>query len=137
MKHPTHRLVQVLAIATGMSFVATTFAGSCPKNLTQDSQGYWSSNEPPGWKSPQPTDKKVTLEAKNFGGAVYSPSKKRIACVYKDSSGKWIAILSNIYHPFNEDDLKGNAWQYSQKHKDYICGQPKYELKDCTFEIKK
>ena len=130
-----------MGLVLGIGFTINVFAGHCPKNLHQDDKGYWTSNDQPGWKSHRPTSPTVTLEAKDFGGAVYSPLKKRIACVYKASDGKWVALLSSVYHPFNQDDLKAqegknSPWEYNQQHKDWVCGTPKHKLEDCQFDIK-
>ncbi len=136
METPMNRLMVTLGFIAGLSFSASALAVTCPTALHQDSNGYWTSNDTPGWKSHRPTDKNITLESKNFGGAVYSPQKKRIACVYKGSDGNWVALLSSVYHPFNEDDLKGTGWEFSQQHKDYVCGQPKSGINDCGFNVK-
>ena len=138
-KHINHWLIVLGLVAVGISTtsLAATKPHSCPSNIEQNNKGYWVSNDPPEWKSHRPTTKDVTLSAKKFGGVVYSPKKKRLACVYKASNKKWVALLSSVYHPVNEDDLIGSAWQYNQKHKDYVCGKPKHSLKDCLFNIKK
>lgn len=125
----------VLGVLFGISFGMGALAATCPANLQQDSKGYWTSNDPPGWKSYRPTGSNVAVDAKHFGGAVYSPTKKRIACVYKGSDGKWVVLLSSVYYPFSKDDLS-SAWEYNPKHKDHICGEPKQTLKDCKFDVK-
>ncbi|OGO90994.1 MAG: hypothetical protein A3F41_05090 [Coxiella sp. RIFCSPHIGHO2_12_FULL_44_14] len=124
-----------LLISLGL--LTTAWAGQCPTTMQQDGQKYWVSNDPPGWKSHKPTAKDITLTSDRFGGVVYSPEKKRIACVYKGSDGQWIALLSDVYHPFNEDDLQGKTWEYSPEHKDYVCGQPEHALEECQFDVKK
>ncbi len=129
------RLMLVLAAALGLCYSVQSLATLCPTHFNHDQNGYWTSNEHPGWKSHRPTNANVTLDPKDFGGAVYSPQKKRIACVYKASDGNWVALLSSIYHPFNEDDLTGKGWEFSQEHKDYICGQPKSGIYDCDFKV--
>ena len=134
-------LVVVLGVMVGLggSALAATDSSktnTCPTNLHQDKNGYWTSNDLPGWKSQLPTKKGITLTSKDFGGAVYSPQKRRIACVYKDPDGKYIALLSNIYHPFAEDHLTGKGWEFNHQYKDYICGKPKSDLNDCEFAIK-
>ena len=136
MKNFKRYFLRTLTLVIGLGFLTTLFAGTCPETVSQDSQGYWVSNDSPGWKSPSPSKTGLTLNANNFGGVVYSPAKKRIACVYKDSAGNWVALLSDMYHPFNEDDLKNDVWEYSQQHKDYICGQPKNTRTECAFDIK-
>ncbi|WP_423063665.1 hypothetical protein [Candidiatus Paracoxiella cheracis] len=129
-------IITALCLGVGLSFTtAASFAGQCPSNLHQDSEGYWTSNDTPGWKSVKPTDTKVTVESKNFGGAIYSPTQKRIACVYKGSDGQWVALISNVDHPFNEDNLNLKVWTFVNKHNIYICGTPKYKLDECTFVI--
>jgi hypothetical protein len=119
-----------------IGFAIPVFADTCPTNISQDSKGFWTSNEAPGWKS---TEGKpgVTLDIKDFGGVVYSPEKKRIACVYKDSTGEWVVLLSSVDHAFEKEDLQGTAWEYNDKYKDYECGTPKSALKDCVFNVKK
>ncbi len=129
-----HTWIALASIPAAIACATTAVAGQCPTALHQNSKGYWTSNDSPGWKSIKPTERSDTLAAKNFGGAVYSPAKKRIACVYKSKSGKWVALLSNLTHPLNEDDLNMKVWKHVQKHNVYVCGTPKYKLKDCTFE---
>lgn len=125
-----------ITLLMGISVAIPALADTCPTNLSQDSKGFWTSTEAPGWKS---TDGKpgVTIDIKDFGGVVYSPEKKRIACVYKDSTGEWVVLLSSVDHAFEKEDLKGNAWEFNEKYKDYECGTPKSTLKDCTFDVKK
>jgi len=130
------RIVISLCLSAGLGFTSISFANHCPSKLHQDSKGYWTSNDEPGWKSVKPTASHVTLEPNNFGGAIYSPKQRRMACVYKSSEGKWIALVSNINHPFNQDDLNMEVWTHAKKQNIYICGTPKYKLKDCTFEVK-
>ncbi|AAO90271.2 hypothetical protein [Coxiella burnetii] len=121
-------------VAIGLS--TAILAANCPKNMQKDAKGYWTSNEPPGWKSYRPSESDSTLEPKDFGGAVYSPAKKRIACAYKTTNNKWAILLSSVYYPFEASDLKSTTWKYNPQHKDYICGSPKQTLDTCQFEIK-
>src|SRR3990167_11193580 len=118
-----------MALITGTNFITSALAETCPTHISQDQQGYWTSNDGPCWKS---TEAKpgVTLEVKDFGGVVYSPEKKRFACVYKDSTGKWVALLSSVDHAFEKEDLKGEAWEFNPQYKDYECGTPKSKLTD-------
>lgn len=134
MKHKFIALA--FSVPAAITFAATAVADHCPTSLHHNHKGYWTSNDSPGWKSIKPTKHGDTLAAKNFGGAVYSPLKKRIACVYKSKSGQWIALLSSLSHPINEDDLNMKVWKYMQKNNFYLCGTPRYKLKDCTFKIK-
>lgn len=131
-----YRLIRWVVVLTTLAITLPALADHCPTTITQDSKGFWTSNEAPGWKS---TNGKpgVTLSAKDFGGVVYSPEKKRIACVYKDSTGEWVVLLSSIDHVFEKADLKGSTWEFNDKYKDYECGTPKSTLKDCEFTVKK
>ncbi len=127
----------LMAVGIIMGLGAAPYAlSTCPTTFHQDKEGYWISDDAPGWKSHQPTGKDVKISEQQFGGAVYSPVKKRIACVYKGSHGRWVALISSQQHPFNEDDLNMSAWMYSKKHNDYICGKPKHGLSACTFSVK-
>lgn len=130
-----HWLTGITLLIAGI-FAIPALAETCPTHISQDSKGYWTSNDGPGWKS---TEAKtgVTLEAQDFGGVVYSPEKKRFACVYKDSTGTWVALLSSVDHAFEKEDLKGEAWEYNEQYKDHECGTPKSKLQDCEFDFKK
>lgn len=130
------------AAALGLAVSAAGFADTCPTELKQDSQGYWFSDVKPGWKSHKPTPDNVTLDANDFGGVVYSPKRNRMACVYKASDGKWVALVSNIHHGIVidkkavDDSGKEPAWQYSSKHEDYACGQPSVmNVQGCQFQL--
>ena len=126
----------IILFLIGSSILSTTsLASRCPTELHRDNKGYWTSNTPPGWKSITRTPSSETLDPNNFGGTVYSSTNKRIACVYRSSKRRWVALLSNINHPFNEDDLKGTVWKYVPKHKDSICGKPDHGLHDCEFDL--
>ena len=130
----------MLAILFG--FVNVAIADTCPTKLARDSNGYWYSDSKPGWKSHKPMPEGVTLKAVNFGGVVYSPERHRIACVYKASNGKWVALVSNVHHGIlidkkaMDDSGEKPAWQFSKKHKDYACGQPNVtRIQGCPFEL--
>lgn len=128
-----HWIVGVVLLSTGIGF---GHAAQCPTvdSLKQDSEGYWTANDEPGWKSVEASKPDITI--KEFGGVVYSPEKKRIACVYKDSTGKWVPLISSVFHPFEKDDLSKN-WKYDEKDKDWSCGAPDHSISDCQFEVKK
>lgn len=129
-----------LLITAAFSISAT--AATCPTKLTQDSNGYWLSKAAPGWKSHKATPRGVTLSTKNFGGVVYSPARNRLACVYRASNKKWVAVISNMNKNIKIDknavDASGKkaAWKFSTKHKDYACGQPSVQkIETCQFSL--
>lgn len=130
------------SVAVGLALSGTALADTCPTSLQQDHNGYWYSKSKPGWKSHKTTPSGVTVTASNFGGVVYSPKRKRIACVYKASNGKWVALVSNVHHGIvinkkaMNDSQQGPAWQFSTKHKDYACGYPSVtHIKGCKFHL--
>ena len=134
----------LIASATGaiacLFFSSNVLANTCPTNLTQDEKGFWHSSEQPGWKSHIATPKDVTVDPKNFGGVVYSPKRQRLACVYRASNNKWIALVSDAHQGIKidqngkDDSGKAPAWVFSQKHSDYACGRPRVsDLSKCQF----
>lgn len=133
-------------IGCAISFCASiainhaVLAYTCPTNLKQNSEGYWYSQEKPGWKSHKPTDRDVTISATDFGGVVYSPTRHRLACVYKASDGKWVALVSAVHKNIVIDkqikDSANNsaAWKFNQQYKDFACGQPSVtNIEGCPF----
>lgn len=138
-----HRAFLVTFLASvGLVLSMTASAKTCPTDLKKDHQGYWYSDSAPGWKSHKPTHGDVIIDPNNFGGAVYSPQRNRIACVYKASNGKWMALVSNIHNKITIDkqtaDSSGSraAWKYNPTHKDYACGLPSVKkLSKCRFDL--
>lgn len=117
-------------------------AATCPKEVHQDDEGYWYSKQSPGWRSFNKTAKGVTLNVDYFGGVVYSPRHRRMACVFKTSDGRWLALVSQQRNDFRIDkqamDDSGTqaAWQWNQQHRDYSCGRPTVtDPKNCPFEF--
>jgi len=142
IKKTTLLLSSGIIISIGLT--ASAFADTCPTDLKRNHSGYWYSDTKPGWKSHRTTKNGVLLSSDNFGGIVYSPRRKRLACVYKASNGKWIALVSNVHHGIVYDKRamdssgKGPAWKYNSKHKDYACGRPSVNrLSGCTFQLNK
>lgn len=133
----------ILALAFTTFFGSSTILSStCPIELKRGQDGYWYSDEKPGWKSHKTTPDDVTVSPNDFGGVVYSPQRHRLACVYKASDGKWLALVSNAHHGVvidkkATDDLGTNsAWVFSKKHRDYACGHPTVKnIKGCPFEL--
>ncbi|MCB1826806.1 MAG: hypothetical protein KDH94_00175 [Coxiellaceae bacterium] len=130
------------SVAAGLILSSTAFADTCPTDLKKDDDGYWYSDTKPGWKSHKTTPDGVTVSSSNFGGVVYSPSRNRMACVYKASDGKWVALVSNVHHGIvidkkaTDDSGNGPAWQFSTKHKDYACGHPTVtNIQGCQFQL--
>lgn len=132
-------------ICTGLLFFVSlsSFAATCPTELKHDSaNNTWYSTASPGWRSHRTTTPDVKLDPKNFGGAVYSPARQRIACVYKSSEGRWIALVSNRHEGFRIDkqavDESGKraAWQYNKQHDDFACGLPSVtKVSGCPFTL--
>ncbi len=116
-------------------YSAPAIAGTCPTNFYQDKSNFWVSDDPPGWRSYKKSPPNSTLSAKNFGGAMYSPKLRRIACVYRGSDKKWVALVSSNEHPFNPDDIKINKWKYIEKRKNFICGTPNHTRSECEFKV--
>lgn len=143
MKHSSaKRVIQVSSLCT-LFFMGYVCAATCPTDIKRNKEGYWYSDQKPGWKSKKRTPENITLDTKDFGGVVYSPKHKRLACVYKTSDKKWFALVSNK-HPnividkeAKDDSGKGPAWRYSKKYHDYACGTPfTTKLSKCVFELK-
>lgn len=117
---------------------------TCPTEFKKNAQGLWYSDQQPGWQSTAKLGDAVTIEAKNFGGAVFSPTHKRIACVYRSSDDKWVAFVSDqnanieVLKDVKDDSGKESAWKFSDEHKDYACGKPSVnDLKNCQFTFPK
>lgn len=128
----------ILSVCTVSSALALT----CPTDIKQNTKGYWYSIEIPGWHSKVATPTNVTVNAKDFGAVVYSPERQRLACVYRTSNKKWIALVSSLYADIHidksatDDSGSAPAWRWNNKHKDYSCGKPYTKsLKNCTFQF--
>jgi hypothetical protein len=128
----------------GVGLIGSSYALTCPKELLQDEQGHWYSYAKPGWKSPKPTPKGVSVKATDdsFGGVIYSPKHQRLACVYRASNGKWLAVVSDRDDKISvdkqaiDDTGKNPAWRFSDKYKDYACGRPySKKIDTCKFMI--
>ena len=135
-----------LLLGSGIIFAVgvttSAFAETCPTKLQRDAKGFWSSDSKPGWKSHRATKEGITVETKKFGGVVYSPKRHRLACVFKASNGKWIALVSDVHKGIiiNKDSLdvkdKAPAWKFSKKHQDYACGRPSVsKIERCSFKL--
>jgi len=136
-KHP-----QTVMIVLAALLIENSYSTTCPQTFKQDPKGFWYSSDSPGWKSHKPTHPDVSIHADHFGGVVYSPKKERLACVYKASDGKWIALVSNIHPQISIDkqatDNSGvkPAWKYNPTHKDYSCGLPSVnKISQCSFQL--
>ena len=133
-------LTSVLLSTFGLSTLS--IANTCPTELKRDHEGYWYSDEKPGWKAHKKTPDGVTIKVADFGGVVYSPQRHRMACVYKASDGKWVALVSSPHNGIlinkkaTNDPGNGPAWEFSKQHKDYACGHPTVtDIKGCEFQL--
>ena len=132
-------------VAIGLTcsiFLTAAVADTCPTDLKRNHSGYWYSDTKPGWKSHRKIKHGVTVKSDDFGGIVYSPKRKRMACVYRASNGKWVALVSKVHHGITidknakTDNGKKHAWKYSKKHKDYACGRPDVvRVSGCSFQL--
>lgn len=144
------RLKNALLLSSTIFTIGFSFAAlaaehfTCPTQLKKNDKGLWYSDQQPGWQSTAKLADGVTIEAKNFGGAVFSPTHKRIACVYRSSDDKWIAFVSDqnanieVQKDVKDDSQKESAWKFSEEHKDYACGKPSVnDIKNCQFTFPK
>jgi len=134
----------LLSAMLGFIHVNTAQAETCPVHLKRNYKGYWYSNNKPGWRSYRSTIEGISVNTHHFGGVVYSPKRHRLACVYKASDRKWLALISNKYKPIVIDkkamDYSGHhfRWQFNKKYKDYVCGQPiTTHIEECSFQLVK
>ena len=130
-------------LIAGLSLAGPASADTCPTKLTHKANGFLVSKARPGWKSHKKIPAGVTISAKNFGGVVYSPQRKRLACVYRASNKEWVALVSernfgiSIDKEAKDSSGKNAAWQFSKKHGDYACGRPAVKgIADCKFTVK-
>lgn len=101
--------------------------------------------DPPGWRSADPLPVPTQIHPDQFGGALYSPLKNRIACAYRlgsiEENPRWVIMLSSVYHHFVPRDLAGENWTYNKTRRDYTCidriklGLNRFRPSDCPFEI--
>jgi len=134
--------IKALTALSLLAFSTLISANTCPTQLVKEYNGFWISQEQPGWKSSEQTGVNTTVNTKDFGGAVYSPSQKRIACVYRTSRGYWIAMVSHTHKGFQinkhalDDARKHYSWKWDPKNKDYSCGRPSViRPKNCEFTL--
>lgn len=133
------KVVMTLALSI---VVITGFGDTCPTQLHQEYDGHWVSTQAPGWKTAGTTGLHTLINTNDFGGAVYSPTQKRLACVYRRSDGFWIALISHTHKGFQidkhalDDARSATAWHFDKKHHDYTCGRPTVtKIKNCLFSV--
>ena len=133
---------KALAALSLISLTTLAAASTCPTRLHKEYNGFWVSKQAPGWKSSEQTGTNVTINTGDFGGAVYSPSQKRLACVYRSSAGYWVAFVSHVHKGFQlnrhtlDDARKHQAWTWDKKHQDFSCGRPNVTtIKHCKFTL--
>lgn len=133
---------KALAAFLFISFTTVATADTCPTQFYKEYDGFWVSKQAPGWKSSEQTGSNVTINTKDFGGAVYAPTQKRLACVYRSSAGYWVAFVSHVHKGFQLDRhaldevRKHHAWNWNNKHQDFSCGRPNVNsVKDCPFTL--
>lgn len=136
------QFVSISSMFLVLTIGTNVMADTCPKNILQDSQGYWYSTEKPGWKSNSPTKTGIQLNVQDFGGVVYAPDKQRMACVYRDSQNQWIALVSEVTPNVQidnkalDDSGKRPAWTLDEKYKYYTCGKPYITgVEKCPFTL--
>ena len=127
----------------GIGMTTKVIAATCPTHLKQDPDGFWFSHDEPGWKSRTTTKTGLTIDANDFGGAVYSPKTSQLVCVYQASNKKWIALLSvghdrvKLQKKMSRHSNQKFAWKYDRQHLDYSCGQPEVNsLSSCAFSLR-
>ncbi|PHQ81141.1 MAG: hypothetical protein COB66_02945 [Coxiella sp. (in: Bacteria)] len=132
----------VVAVFSLAILSTTALATTCPTTMIREHDGYWVSQQTPGWKSSEQTGFKTTLNVNDFGGAIYAPAQNRMACVYRSSDGYWVALISHTHKRMHVNRHALNtarthtAWQWDKKHKDYACGRPNVtKLSQCTFTL--
>lgn len=127
-----------------MAFCAAASANTCPSKLIQSHDGHWVSTEAPGWHTSEALPHNVSIQTQDFGGAIYSPTQHRIACVYRNSKGFWTSLVSNTHRGLQidrhalDDNGKHAAWRWDSQGKDYMCGKPTVKsASGCPFTVNK
>ena len=133
---------KLLTAFPALAFCSIAIANTCPTHIIKEYNGFWVSKEAPGWKSSEQTGSNVTINTHDFGGAIYSPNQKRLACVYRSSAGFWVAFVSHVHKGFQidrhalDDARQHHAWSWDKKHHDFACGRPNVvNLKHCQFTL--
>ena len=131
-----------LALLSLCCFSVLALADSCPTQLIKNHEGFWVSQQAPGWKSSEHTSQNTIINTNDFGGALYSPKDKRVACVFRTSQGYWVALVSHVHKGLQidrhmlDDAHQHRAWKWDPKHKDFVCGRPTVsKVKNCKFTI--
>lgn len=131
-----------LATACLAMTITASATTSCPTDLTQSHDGHWVSTDAPGWHSSRALPHNVTINTKDFGGAIFVPSQHRIACVYRNSKGFWTSLISNTHRGIQinrhvlDDSGKKAAWRWDSQGKDFMCGRPTVKSANkCTFTV--
>lgn len=133
---------KALAVFSLAAITTLAVGNTCPTHFYKEHDGFWVSQEAPGWKSSEQSGTNVTINTKDFGGAVYAPNQRRLACVYRSSVGYWVAFVSHVHKGFQvnrhalDDARKHHAWTWDAKHKDFSCGRPNVtSIKNCKFTL--
>jgi hypothetical protein len=137
MKHFNIWLKLTHVIILFSLLLSSAWAATCPTELMQQHQGYWLSHQQPGWKSNSPTEHNISVNSEQFTGVVYSPKRQRLACVYRTSDGKFLALISNKHRTIKINTGAEQAvWHYHKDKKDYSCGKPGVKkISGCTFQL--
>ena len=133
------RTLRIAPIA--LLFTTVSFAETCPTHFTQEYDGRWVSYQAPGWRSAKATNYHTTLAASDFGGAIYAPKQKRLACVYRSSKGYWVAMISHVHKGIQIDrhaldEARHVAWRWDPNMRDFSCSRPYVtSTTECKFSI--
>jgi len=129
----------LLASYLGSYQIAT--ADICPTKLDRSIEGYWYSTQHPGWSSIETFPQTITINPDHTGAIVFNPMKARLACVYKNSENKWVAIVSMPTNGIRTDtgilnQQSRRVWQWSDEHQDFSCGIPDANhMAQCRFTL--
>ena len=135
------RLISCILFSISMVIAQPLIADTCPTQLERSAEGYWYSNQHPGWLSVEAFPQTIIMNPDQIGAIVFSPSKTRVACVYRSSGNQWVAIISTNNKGITPDigliDPKGQPiWKWSIEHQDYSCSKlDHHDAANCRFSI--
>ena len=121
-------------------FTSSCLSDTCPKKLLFSYDGFWYSNQHPGWKSLKQHRQYLDINASHFKSAHVYPAKNRIMCRYANRDHK-ATLISKPHTGLNIDSglvtsKNEKLWQWNEREGLFRCtASVTVLLKHCRFSI--
>ena len=121
-------------------FTSTCLSDTCPKKLLFSYDGFWYSNQHPGWKSLKQHRQYLDINASHFKSAHVYPAQNRITCRYANRHHE-ATLTSKPHTRLNIDSglvTSNNAklWKWNEREGLFRCtASVTVLLQHCRFSI--